>query len=92
MEENARAELKIYGRVQGVFYRARAQDKAQELGLTGWVKNTADGIVECLAEGKKEDLEKFIAWCYEGSKTAQVAKVEVKWLPFEGEFRQFVII
>ncbi len=92
MLEKARASLKIFGRVQGVFYRVRAQEKAQELSLTGWIKNIADGTVECLVEGNKKDLEKFIAWCYEGSKSAQVDKVEIKWQPYLGEFITFKII
>ncbi len=71
--------LLISGKVQGVFYRLNVKQKAEELNLTGWVKNRSDGRVEILAEGEKEDLNKLIKWCYNGPKEARVEKVEVEW-------------
>jgi len=46
-----RLHLKIFGRVQGVYFRSSAQSKAHELGLSGWAKNLPDGTVETVAEG-----------------------------------------
>lgn len=91
MEEKARLLLKIHGHVQGVFYRQETQRKALELDLTGWVKNDSDNTVECLAEGEKNKLEQMINWCREGSDSAQVDKVDVKWLLYQGEFKEFVV-
>ena len=51
-----RVNVIIHGRVQGVFYRASAREKAIELGLTGWVKNRLDKTVEVVAEGDKSSL------------------------------------
>ena len=81
----------IHGRVQGVFFRASTQEKAIELGLTGWVRNIADGKVELLAEGEKEKLEKLIDWCRIGPKHAQVTDVETRWEPYAGQYKEFTI-
>ncbi len=91
MPENARVLLKIYGRVQGVFFRDSAQKQAQALNLTGWVKNKSDGTVEILAEGNKEKLQEFINWCQQGSEKAQVSKIETDWQNYQAEFNDFLI-
>lgn len=69
-------KLKITGRVQGVFFRATAEQEAKELGVTGWIQNTADGAVELHAEGPEAALEQFIEWCHDGPRGAQVKAVE----------------
>ncbi len=71
--------LNIFGRVQGVFYRAEAQEKAQELGLKGWVKNLPDGSVEALAQGPEDSLREFIEWCKKGPAQANVTNIEVEF-------------
>mgnify|MGYP006093903505 CR=1 FL=1 len=68
--------LSIHGRVQGVYFRASAQKKAKELGITGWVQNCFDGTVESHAEGPKKQLEDFITWCHQGPPAAYVTSVE----------------
>lgn len=87
-----RIELKIYGRVQGVFYRDTARRKARKLGLTGWIRNESDGTVITMAEGEEESLKKFIEWCYNGSIFAKVSKIDVQWKQFENEFDEFNIL
>lgn len=74
------AKLKIFGRVQGVFFRDYTQEKATELGLHGWVKNMPDGTVEALIQGAEPEIEKMIAWFHEGSPSSQVEKVDITWL------------
>jgi acylphosphatase len=69
--------LLIKGKVQGVFYRASARDRAVELGIKGWVKNTPEGNVEVVATGEKESLEKFIDWCRKGPSKALVVDVVI---------------
>jgi acylphosphatase len=69
--------LLIKGKVQGVFYRASARDRAVELGIKGWVKNTPEGNVEVVATGEKENLEKFIDWCRKGPSKALVVDVVI---------------
>jgi acylphosphatase len=62
--------INVHGRVQGVWFRAGTKEKADELGLLGWVKNRPEGTVEIHAEGEKPQLEKFIAWCRKGTPAA----------------------
>ena len=50
----------VHGRVQGVWFRAGAKEKADELGLFGWGKNQPEGTVEIHVEGEKLMIEKFI--------------------------------
>lgn len=78
--------LKIYGRVQGVFYRAHAQEVARERGLTGYARNEADGSVWIEAEGPEPVLEKFLEWAKRGPDRAQVDRVEVS---FSDELKNF---
>ena len=69
--------LVIKGKVQGVYYRASAKEKANELGIKGWIKNIPGGHVEVMASGSKEQLEKFIEWCRQGPKYAHVSDMIV---------------
>lgn len=71
--------LFVFGRVQGVFFRAETRDKAIQLGLRGFVRNTHDDAVEIVAQGKKQELEKFIGWCRHGPDAAEVEKVTINW-------------
>ena len=79
---NKTVHLLIKGRVQGVFYRASAKEKALNAGLTGWVRNTKSGDVEILATGTKSDLYQFINWCKTGPSKARVEEVTVTDNPF----------
>ncbi|MBS3786719.1 acylphosphatase [Candidatus Bipolaricaulota bacterium] len=89
--EKERAHMEITGRVQGVGFRNSTRRKARQLGLTGWVKNLADGSVEVLAEGNKEDLEDLISWANSGPRLANVNKVEVDRREPTNEFDNFSI-
>jgi acylphosphatase len=78
--------MKIFGKVQGVFFRASTQEKAEELGLTGFVQNEPDGTVYLEAEGNPETIKQLEAWAHQGPSRAKVEKVEVKEL---GELEGF---
>ena len=67
--------LQVFGRVQGVWFRASTQIKARELGIKGFVKNQADGSVYIEAEGEQPALNSFIEWCHIGPKHASVTNV-----------------
>ncbi len=67
----------ISGRVQGVFYRSSTQHQANTLGLRGWVRNLADGRVECLACGAADELKELEKWLEIGAKYAKVTNIVV---------------
>jgi acylphosphatase len=88
---NERVHLLIRGRVQGVWYRASACERARELGLRGWVRNRSDGQVELEAEGPRETLEALMAWCQKGPPMARVDRVEAEWGSAEGAYSSFEV-
>jgi acylphosphatase len=67
----------VAGRVQGVFYRATAARRAQELGLHGYARNLADGRVEVLACGDEQRVDTFVKWLWIGSSACKVSSVDV---------------
>lgn len=81
----------ISGHVQGVWFRANTRDKAEQLGLTGWVKNTYNGNVEAVFEGDEEIINEIIAWCHKGPSLANVSNVKVDFKDYTGEFQGFSI-
>ena len=86
-----RVHITVSGDVQGVFFRAHTQKKAEELGITGWVANEADGTVSVVAEGPENKINDLIDWCHGGPSTAQVEKVKVDHTPYTEEFDDFSI-
>jgi acylphosphatase len=83
--------LIIKGKVQGVFYRATAKDVADDLGIKGWIKNTEDDDVEAIVTGPDGQLKKFVDWCWEGPRRAEVRDVLVEQAE-DKTFEQFEII
>ena len=74
-------QLRIEGRVQGVFYRASLVDKARRLGLAGWVRNRLDGSVEALVQGAPDAVQALIDWAQQGPPRARVDAVRVSAAP-----------
>jgi acylphosphatase len=70
-------KIQVFGKVQGVFFRAWAKQKALELNLSGWAKNLADGSVEIFIQGKQQNLEKFLVLCLYGSDSSNVLELKV---------------
>lgn len=87
-----RARLLVQGKVQGVFFRENTKQKAQELGLTGWVKNTDEGAVEAVFEGEKEKVSEIVEWLKNGPPLAKVENVEIEWQEYQNEFTGFQVI
>jgi acylphosphatase len=84
-----RLHLVIHGRVQGIFFRGTALERARELGLTGWVRNRLDGTVELVAEGDAPGLAALKDWCAKGPRGAVVRKIDSFDEPETGEFSAF---
>jgi acylphosphatase len=66
----------VSGKVQGVFYRAIAKEKADEWGIKGFVRNESNGDVYIEAEAEEDILYKFIKWCNMGPARAKVDRIE----------------
>lgn len=86
-----RAHVFVTGRVQDVFFRVNTVERAQELEVTGWVKNLPDGRVEAVFEGPKENVEKIVKWTKTGPLDAEVENVEIHQEKYSGEFDDFKI-
>lgn len=82
--------LHITGRVQGVGFRYYMQRKAQELGVTGWVRNRRDGGVEALIQGNPEAVETLIAWARRGPQSAVVSGVNIA--EASGNYSEFMTL
>lgn len=87
-----RAHVVFEGLVQGVFFRANAQKRARSLGLTGWVRNRADGAVEAVFEGEEDVVVSAVEWCATGQPHAVVERKTVHTSEATGEFRDFSIL
>ena len=72
----SRIKIKVFGSVQGVFFRYTTRKVAQRLGLDGYVKNLPDGTVYIEAEGSEDKLYELLEFSKKGPKHAQVEKVE----------------
>ena len=72
-----RVRVVVSGSVQGVFFRASLRDRARHLGVTGWVRNRADGMVEAELQGVPASVEQLVAYCRQGPGQAQVERVDV---------------
>lgn len=76
--------LIVHGRVQGVWYRNWTVNSAQDLDLTGWVRNRDDGTVEIHAEGEEEGLDRLAALAQDGPPATDVIKIDRSVVPVEG--------
>jgi acylphosphatase len=79
----------VEGIVQGVFFRDSTRRAAQDLALTGWVKNLPDGRVEAVFQGSRVACEKALEFVRTGPRAARVDRVEEKWEDEEELFTGF---
>jgi acylphosphatase len=86
-----RAHVLVSGQVQGVFFRDSTRQKAEALGLAGWVKNTPDGQVEALFEGPSERVKEMVRWCEEGPQRASVENVDTNFESAGGDLEGFEV-
>lgn len=76
-------DIRVKGKVQGVFCRASTLKKAQEIGVQGWCKNLENGDVRIHAQGNRADLDELLLWCKEGSPKAIVEEIVFKEVEME---------
>ncbi len=80
------------GQVQGVGFRYTAKTVATGFDLTGTIRNLADGRVELIAEGRREELEAFRAALQDAGLAGFIRGVKVDWADATNEFRGFEIV
>jgi acylphosphatase len=85
-----RMECKVFGKVQGVFFRHNTLETSKNFKVKGFVKNLPSGEVLIVAEGEKEELEKFLEAIKNFTFTS-IEKIEVEWKKAKNEFREFKI-
>ncbi len=73
----------VTGRVQGVFFRASAREKALDNGLCGWARNLGDGTVEVMLCGESQEVELVSEWLWQGPPYADVEKVSCEELEYQ---------
>ncbi len=84
-------QANVQGRVQGVGFRYSTLQVAEKLGVTGFVRNLADGTVEIVAEGSDDQLNELIDWVHRGPAAAQVTQVDVTRGQDQSRFDRFSI-
>lgn len=84
-------KVRVEGRVQGVCFRHYTHEKANELGISGWVRNCSDGSVEALICGDDDQLNTMLAWLRHGPSSASVAQTTVETICLESELQGFSI-
>lgn len=87
--EAVRLTARVFGVVQGVGFRFWTMGKAEELGLTGEVKNLDDGSVALVAEGPQWKIHELRAWLNSDATPGRVERVEDSMSQADGSFRSF---
>lgn len=87
-----RIHATIEGRVQGVGFRYFVLERANALGITGWVRNRFDGTVEVIAEGDVSKIDQLIAHLRRGPRSAFVSEIKLERQSPTSEFSRFRIL
>jgi len=91
MVKETRFLIRLHGNVQGVGLRYHIKNKAQTLGLVGWVKNESDGTVSCLIGGGQARVSDFMQYLSEALPVGRVDKMDVEVSSVEGDLTDFSI-
>ncbi|MFT7559528.1 MAG: acylphosphatase [Flavobacteriales bacterium] len=79
----------VWGRVQGVYFRASTQSRAIELSIVGWVRNTDEGAVELIAQAEEAVLAELETWLWRGPDYAKVTRVDREPATFDANLKEF---
>ncbi len=91
-DESAQAHVVVRGRVQGVYFRGSLKQQADTRGVSGWVRNRADGSVEALLQGPREAVSSVVAWMKAGPRGAHVETVNVEWSDVGERLERFEVV
>ena len=86
-----RLHVWVYGVVKGVFFRTQTKEQADNLNLTGFVRNTGEGV-EAVFEGNVIELDKMLDYLKRGPKYSKVEKVDAREENYTGEFKEFRVV
>jgi acylphosphatase len=86
-----RAHVFISGTVQGVFFRSKTKQYADQYDVKGWVRNLPDGRVEAVFEGENEAVNALIEFCKHGPAGSRVTNIDLRWESYTGEFDKFKV-
>lgn len=93
LNENKSIHIKVEGHVQGVGFRYFVYEKAENLGLLGWVRNRYDGSVEIWAQGNSSRLQELLEAVHQGPSRSFVSDVKFEWYTSSGtEYTQFSML
>lgn len=85
MEDRTRVHVFVNGDLKGIDFRPEVAEKADELGVTGWVRNLTDGRVEAVLEGPRDEVYRVVGLCRAGPRGATVSSVQVDREPPRNE-------
>lgn len=77
-QDRVRKRVVVRGDVQGVFFRDTTRREADSAGVAGWVSNRDDGAVEAVFEGEPDAVSRMVEFAREGSRGAEVERVDVE--------------
>jgi len=89
--DKASLHIRVYGRVQGVGFRAFVAQNANLFNIKGWVRNVDRDQVETPAEGTQEKLERFLEKVKTGPGASNVKECDFEWGEYRGEFKNFKV-
>lgn len=84
-------EIKIVGKVQGVFFRKNIQEIANKLNLTGWIRNLDDGSLKIITQGEQEDLDSLVNYCKVGPEKADIKDIQIEEVELDNNLNGFEI-
>lgn len=90
-KELKRVHAIISGKVQGVYFRVETKREADRQGVYGWVRNLPDGTVEAVIEGDADAVDRTVAWCRSGPRSARVKNVNIEDQTPRGGFSSFEV-
>ena len=70
--------IRVFGKVQGVWFRKSVKDQAERIGISGFVMNEPDGTIFIVAKGNSEQLDEFITYCKQGPEQAVVKNIHIE--------------
>lgn len=91
-DESAQAHVIVRGRVQGVYFRGSLKQQADTRGVSGWVRNRADGSVEALVQGPRDAVSSVVAWMRTGPRGAHVETMDVDWSDAGERLEHFEVV